>query len=336
MLISFVVKKEPVPVPEVMVAHIYTQEGDGHIYSFEALWADALTTGYAVDDYSGNELITAANGPSTFLVARAFMEFDLSDFASEGRTIQSIALDIPGHGFEESTVQIQQGTFSAAVSSGDLQLSDFTAFTGDMFLDTPFTWELWDGGDVNHNVITLNTAGQSYIESAFEGSAKLCIRDAPYDIGNVEPSVDHRCGGYYWEDGNNLTPNVRTPKLIINYLKFADWSSHLDNVDWTTEGEGTWDGAKWSSTNDEVWLSANAFATDYVPYKIRITFTGVETLSWVELYNTDESDNLFEGRETIVSGVAYEINSYNNYDLSYIDLFGSGPFNVTNIEFLER
>jgi len=340
MAIRFIVKQTPVPpapTPEQQVFMQYSESGDGYVFNTNADWATCrgAATGVESGPAATNEdaAMCAEDQGANFLIGRSHFEFDLTGFTSTGRTIQSIALDLSGFGSNDSTVQVQQSTFSGTVAD-----ADFDAFTGGMFLDSPSPWVLFDGGDPARNPMILNSAGQSYVETNFNGSVKLCTREAVYDVGNVEPASSYRCGTYFIEIGNTGLPSgpIRTPRLIITYLKVPDWSVHLDNTDWTVGANGVWNVDKWTTENDTLNLTAGAFASGYKPYKLKLTFTGA-TSTYVELYNTDGAKNLFRDDEQFFSGVPKVINNYNNLDLDRLDIFNwdSGNFDVTNIEFLE-
>ena len=104
-------------------------------------------------------------------------------------------------------------------------------------------------------------------------------------------------------------------------------------------GGATWDGVKWTSASSPYLVSlqpSGGWASGYKPYKLKIEFTGA-TSTYVGLYNTDNTNNLFDGDEQFFSGVPKIINNYNNLDLNKLDIYNwdSGVFDVTNIEFLE-
>jgi len=324
----------PAPTPEQQVFNQYSESGDGFVFNSDADWATCRNAAAGIESNASITNTDAAmisrDFGSSFGISRSHFEFDLTGFLATGRTIQSIALDLSGFGYNESTVQVQQSTFSGTVVD-----ADFDAFTGGMFLDSPFTWELWDGGNYARNVMILNSAGQAYVESNFNGSVKLCAREAVYDVGNVEPNAAYRCGTSYIEMGETNWPYIRTPRLVITYLKIPDWTAQFDNTKWSIGSDGTWDGSKYTTTNDTLNLDTPTFASGYKPYKLKLTFTGASS-TWVELYNTDGFPvKLFNGQ--FFSGVPQVINNYNNLDLTALDIFNydSGNFDVTNIEFLE-
>jgi len=333
--LTFYVPVPPAPTPEQQVFMQYSESGDGYVSNVNADWATCRNAAVGIESNASitNTDISMASRDfgSSFLVSRSHFEFDLAGFTATGRTIQSIVFDLAGFGYNESTVQVQQSTFTGTVVN-----ADFDAFTGGMFLDSPASWLLWDGGNPARNPMTLNSAGQSYVESNFNGSVKLCAREAVYDVGNVEPTAAYRCGSNYIEIGNTNWPYIRTPRLIITYLKVPVWTPQFDNTKWSIGSDGSWDGSKYTTTNDTLNLDTPTFAAGYKPYKIKITFTGASS-TWVELKNSDGSDNLFDGDEQFFSGVPKVINNFNNLDLDTLDIFNydSGDFDVTNIEFLE-
>jgi hypothetical protein len=186
--------------------------------------------------------------------------------------------------------------------------------------------------------MTLNAAGYIYALGQFGSTAKFCVREAVYDVGDVEPSAAYRCGTAYIEMGDTNFPNIRTPRLVVTYDKDPDWGVYMDATSvWNINGQGTWDGSKYITTNDALQLvTVGSWAADYKPYKIRMTFTGASSI-YVEMYNTDGTNNLFDDREQFTSGEEKVINNYNNLDIWRLWIFNwdSGNFDVTNIEFLE-
>ena len=323
-------------VPVLEEEHIYVQyseSGDGYVGIVESGWSAARNAadGNETEPGQGNSDIAMATqdvGGGDFLIGRSHFEFDLSEIDLTGRTITSIALDLCGFGDNDSTVQVQESTFS-----GTIALGDFDAFTGAMFLDTPFTWELWDGGDPARNVMTLNATGEAFISGKLgTSSAKLCAREAAHDVADVTPTGIHRNGTWYREIAYDGYPLLKTPRLIITYDKTAVWAPHFDNTQWSLD-TGSWDGVKYTTSGDTLILNTPTFATGYKPSKMRITFTGATSI-WVQLYNTQGSKKIIDGQ--MFSGVEMVIDHYNNWDLDELQIFNYdfGDFDVTNIEFL--
>ena len=78
------------------------------------------------------------------------------------------------------------------------------------------TWAADGSGAPVDNVFTFNAAGIAYIQSVVASTAKLCLRDYPYDYLDVDPGgtgYDYRNGCYYADDGRDN----RIPKLTVTY-----------------------------------------------------------------------------------------------------------------------
>lgn len=334
-----IVKYDAIPVveptypdvtePQTQVWKQYAEPGDGYTSNYTTPWATARNAEVASESASDDVNATAMSASplsSGFIVGRSHFEFDLSNFSATGRTIQSVALDLAGHGYEESTVQVQQSTFTGTVVA-----EDFNAFTGPMFLDTPKTWSLWDGGQVARNVMPFNTAGQTYVTTNFGSSVKLCTREAAHDVANVQPTGNNRCGAYYSEAGRDGFPYIKTPRLVITYLKVEEWTEYTDNTKWATNNGATYNGTAWVPGGSDISLSPiGSWATGYKPYKIRLTFSGAATV-WVQLWNTDRYNKLIN--RNVTSGEEIILDNYNNLDLDLLEVFGG--VNIQRIEFLE-
>jgi hypothetical protein len=308
---------------------VYSGPNDGYVYEDNANWTTlrSAASGSEVNSTTPNTataIMARHDAGLDYGISRSFFEFDLSELSGGGRTIQSVILDLVASSNNESNVMVQEGTQSASLGTGD-----FDSFTGSI-LAGPFDMEVFD----TRNLIYFDST--SYVVANLGGTVKFCVREYDHDYSDSTPgnSTNYRNGVYYIEHG--YASPLRTPRLIINYLKTPDWTAHFDNTQWSIGSNGSWDGSKYTTSSDTLNLDTPTFASGYKPYKIRITFTGATSI-WVELNNTDGSANLFDGDEQFTSGEEKVINNYNNFDIAELDIFNydSGDFDVTNIEFLE-
>lgn len=134
-------------------------------------------------------------------IYRSFFDFDLSGIPA-GATITECTLTLQSYGGFTCDLSIQEGT-----QNDPLGTDDYDAFTGSLF-DSK-TWIL------GSNVFTLNVPGQTYIQSKFGATAKLCMREYPHDYLNISPAngEDFKAG-LYWS-GAAVAAN--RPKLTVTY-----------------------------------------------------------------------------------------------------------------------
>lgn len=132
---------------------------------------------------------------------RSFFDFDLSGIPA-GATITECKLTLQSYGVLTCDASIQEGT-----QSNSLGTDDYDAFTGTLF--DSLTWI------IGTNVFTLNVLGQTYIQSKFGATAKLCMREYVHDYSNVEPGEGlFFQAGLYWS-GAAVAAN--RPKLTVTY-----------------------------------------------------------------------------------------------------------------------
>jgi hypothetical protein len=262
-------------------------------------------------------------GSGNYVVGRAFFEFDLTNFTITDRTITKIELDLCAFGYTESDVMLFGSNFTGAVST-----SDFLDFLSTALLAAEFTMDMWDGGDYKRNLLQLNAAGETYVINNFDGLVSFCLREYTHDVLDSAPTGNERNGLWFLDFG--YTDPLRTPRLKITYDKSPVWVQHLS--DWTILNGASWDGSKYTSSGGLVELEANAWASGYKPYKIKIEFAG-EATAWIEMYNTDGSGELFDGRNEISSNDEILIDNYHNFDMDTLLIYISGT--VTDIQFLD-
>jgi hypothetical protein len=319
---------------------IFSESGDGAVFnSANDTWAnvhDAVTG----DEISAEATIhenaaTAWDYGSGYLIGRSHFIFDISSLTITASSIQSILVGIVAASREEGNVTIQESTFTSPVS-----LADFDAFTGSQFVDRPLDWIIWINSQYHRNTFTLNSAGRTYVENLIgSGSVKLCMREYDHDYLDVDPSGgSYRNGASYNEiEETGLPIRLRTPRIVITYLKDPVWLDNIGSSYWTIDNDATWDGSKYTSDSETIELSTTgSWAVDYKPYKIRFEFTGTSEL-YVQMYNTEGSSDLLFNNNVFTNGEEKVIWNYNNYDIDVIQIYNndSGEFDVTKIEFLD-
>lgn len=326
-------------IPPTQILNVYSLPGDGAVIAYnDGDWPTARNkaTGDEVKPTDPNYDLAISgylNG-TWYLVGRTFLEFDLTAFTETGRDITKIELDIAPYGFTESPIMIVGSDFTGTVA-----LEDFDNFQLTNFLDTPFELEMWDGGNYKRNIMWLNTAGENYVKSKFDGKVSFCLREYAHDVSNVVPvDINNRNGLWFIEIGFN--DPIRTPRLVITYTKLPVWSDIHDNTKWTAVN-GSWDGTKWHSAPVFDLIDLQAIGTwmnDYNPYKVRVEFTGCD-VAWVDVFNQEGSGSLTDGRELVTSGQELVLVNYNNLPIDFMVISNhddpTGPFTVENIEFLD-
>ncbi len=135
-------------------------------------------------------------------IYRSFFDFDLSAIPN-GATIVSCILTLRNYGSATCEASIQKGT-----QTGDPFGGDYSAFEGSYFGIIS-----WAAGD---NIFTLNDLGLAYIESKFEGTAKLCMREYDHDYLDIEPGdPEDLHAGLYW---SGAADTLDRPKLKVTYV----------------------------------------------------------------------------------------------------------------------
>jgi phage gp46-like protein len=143
-----------------------------------------------------------------------------------------------------------------------------------------------------------------------------------------------------------------------NYIKISEpcyveppapiWLDVTDDSYWSIHEIdmipiGTWDGIKWSSVSQEPLSSNQAICLDelgvwvegYRPTKMRITFDGVATALWVELWN-GEGWAYSTGAYEYTSELEVDLDWSHNHDITFLYCWSETveeTFNITKIEF---
>lgn len=119
------------------------------------------------------------------------------------------------------------------------------------------------------------------------------------------------------------------------------WESHYDNSDFDSY-YGTWNVDKWDSESatyyepdDTQSVSIDVAGTwheDYRPTKVRVTYTGSDTLD-IFVGDADRTSNALVGPGSYTSGEEINI-TWADYDIAFLSVmnFLDNPFSITNIE----
>ena len=200
-------------------------------------------------------------------------------FDLDTRLLQDADLRIFSQGDDEFNseytldVVVQEGT--QVGSGGILALADFDAFSGPSFGTKQ--WQFWAAGNENpENILSLNTAGKSFISTqmAADTDLKLCIRDYRNDYQNVELityNSNMLVGMWY------ATSTTYPPRMKMTYSKLADWGDYTDDSFWQANTTETW-------VTDH-WNSADYDGGEGLDYRVHLlVFSGGEGPYWEDGY----------------------------------------------------
>jgi len=345
----------PPPSPILHTARFFSNpENDSQIWNTGATFSAARdgVTGTEVVSAQSNAIIQASylgyGGDLQYGVGRIFSEFDLSTFTTDDRTIQSATFGVGGYGYSDTSVALLTGAQNSPPT-----MDNFDSYGSSLSNDTP-TWIQFDvDGSVHINTFTFNSGGVSYITGRMGDVAKVCLKEAAYDVQNVIPTARRRDGAHLGNAQiaqNNTTGEYYNagPTLLVNYLKTPVWTSVLNNTVWMPLNNnpvyGVWTGSTWTAgTSGYLNIAVktgSTWANGYRPSKMRITFTGATNpLFWLYL-TTQIGSHAFIGDLSgiaITSGQVIDLPWYYKESVTFKDMyFNSASIVVTNIEFLER
>ncbi|MBA7665613.1 hypothetical protein ES703_73687 [subsurface metagenome] len=181
----------PQSAPEPSIYTIFSNISDSVLRNTDkSTWTlarDSAASDAANDTAQSYSFSAQAERPAAlFYCARSFFDFDLSSIPAS-KTIASATLSLTTTGPYAHTISIQKGTQNIPST-----VNDFQAFTGALFLNKTTS--------IGLNIITLNAAAITYLQSVLISTAKLCVREYNFDYLDVAPTALFGRVGLYYSD----------------------------------------------------------------------------------------------------------------------------------------
>lgn len=166
-----------IPSPAGEIYTIRSNTSDGRIYHVHATWSnarnDSVGTSAYYSEIQSPTAIYCIEHVLDYRIFRAFFDFDLSSIPS-GSSVSSATLTLVAQTNFGHNVVVLEGTQILPLDTSDYN----------NFASVDFGHHSTTSGE---NIISINSAGKSFISSKLGGSAKLAVIEYDNDFLNVAP-----------------------------------------------------------------------------------------------------------------------------------------------------